>query len=196
MKSIYIYDKNLNCIFKPFITTIEEFENDKNRFYSNWDDTMYYSEILLENPIIDNGKLRNKTNIELIKEGKVKLPEGQYLENDEIIISEIPTDLVIPYWDKTNNTWVEKASEQELLQKELDERKKFYIKERGLASIFITEFICGINNDSDTIKEVKQYLKDIHPDNISNNNKRSLLRLNKVNRPKILESIEKEVKNV
>lgn len=111
MKIIYIYlIATMKCIAKPVITGIEDFKKNPNLFYPNWDDTiMKWSEVLLDNPIVDlkTGELREMSKYELIKNGKLNLNDGEYLnEGDKtIVFIEKPNDWSI--WNKVNSKWEE-----------------------------------------------------------------------------------------
>lgn len=191
MKVIYIYNKKLECIFKPYITSLEEFKLNKNKFYSEWNDSMYYSEELISHPIIDDGVLRSKTYMERIKCGDEKLPDGQYIVDGEIILSEIPNDMIIPYWNIDKCLWEEKASEQEILEYKFKNDKSLYIKERNLVNVYMVEYNCGIRDDIDELNEVYDYLKSIYPDRY----RRKTFSNESIKRPKVLETIEMEVNN-
>lgn len=111
MKIIYIYlIATMKCIAKPVITGIEDFKKNPNLFYPNWNDTiMKWSEVLLDNPIVDlkTGELREMSKCELIKNGKLNLNDGEYLNegNKTIVFVEKPNDWSI--WSKVNSKWEE-----------------------------------------------------------------------------------------
>lgn len=111
MKVIYIYlITTMKCIAQPVITTIEEFKENPNLFYPNWNDTiMKWSEVLLDNPIIDlkTGELREMSKYELVKNGKLNLNDGEYLNEGKktIVFIEKPNDWNI--WSKINSKWEE-----------------------------------------------------------------------------------------
>ena len=111
MKIIYIYlIATMKCIAKPVITGIEDFKKNPNLFYPNWNDTiMKWSEVLLDNPIVDlkTGELREMSKYELIKNGKLNLNDGEYLNegNKTIVFVEKPNDWSI--WSKVNSKWEE-----------------------------------------------------------------------------------------
>lgn len=111
MKIIYIYlIATMKCIAKPVTTGIEDFKKNPNLFYPNWNDTiMKWSEVLLDNPIVDlkTGELREMSKYELIKNGKLNLNDGEYLNegNKTIVFVEKPNDWSI--WSKVNSKWEE-----------------------------------------------------------------------------------------
>lgn len=111
MKIIYIYlIATMKCIAKPVTTGIEDFKKNPNLFYPNWNDTiMKWSEALLGNPVIDlkTGELREMSKYELIKNGKLNLNDGEYLNEDDktIVFIEKPNEWSI--WNKVNSKWEE-----------------------------------------------------------------------------------------
>ena len=60
MKIIYIYDKDLKFVMGIYADSEEKFESDPKGHYKNWEDGYYYSDKLLENPILEDGKLKEK----------------------------------------------------------------------------------------------------------------------------------------
>lgn len=109
MTIVYIYEVNsLECIARPTITTTESFKEKPNLFYPLWnEETMKFSEVLLNNPIIDSktGELREMTEVEKIKANKTVLSDGSYLDevNETIVTIAKPNDWSV--WDKNSNTW-------------------------------------------------------------------------------------------
>ena len=109
MTIVYIYEVNsLECIARPTITTIESFKEKPNLFYPLWnEETMKFSETLLNNPTVDlkTGELREMTEVEKIKAGKTTLSDGSYLDevNETIVTIAKPNDWSV--WDKNSNTW-------------------------------------------------------------------------------------------
>ena len=81
-----IYDKkSLKIIARPIITNLEEFEEKPALFYPDWDSEKHiWSELEYENPVLDNGKLRESTKEELYKAGKYTLAENELIENGKI----------------------------------------------------------------------------------------------------------------
>ena len=84
--NVVIYDKkSLGIIARPIITNLEEFKNSPNLFYPNWDSEKHiWSELEYENPVLDNGNLREATKEELYKAGKYTLAENELIENGKI----------------------------------------------------------------------------------------------------------------
>ena len=141
MTVIYIYlIATMECIAKPVVTTVGEFKENPILFYPDWnDETMKFSETLLNNPIIDskNGELREMAEVEKIKAGKRVLDDGSYLDevNETIVTIAKPNEWSV--WDKDSHTWkvdndLLNAKLKELREKalkELDEAKSNYLNQ-------------------------------------------------------------------
>ena len=84
--NVVIYDKkSLKIIARPTITNLEDFKINPNLFYPDWDAEKHiWSELEYENPVLDNGNLREATKEELYKAGKYTLAENELLENGKI----------------------------------------------------------------------------------------------------------------
>lgn len=119
-KIIYIYNKNLELIGQPFITEYEEFKKNPNKFFPNWETTMYASLEKYNNPILDKktGEIREKTREELILiDNKLELlQDGEYVEDGEIIVVGAPDNLIKKTWDKNTHIWKEGATREELIE--------------------------------------------------------------------------------
>ena len=119
-KIIYIYDKNLELIGQPFITEYEEFKKNPNKFFPNWETTMYASLEKYNNPIIDtiSENIREKTREELILlDNKLELlQDGEYVETGEIIVVEAPENFIKKIWNKEMHIWEEGATREELIE--------------------------------------------------------------------------------
>jgi len=130
MTIVYIYEANsLECIARPTITTIEEFKEKTNLFYPLWDGkTMKFSETLLNNPIVDlkTGELREMTEIEKVKSGKIILQDGSYLDevNETIVTIAKPNDWSV--WDKNSHAW---KVDNDLLNAKLKELREKALKD-------------------------------------------------------------------
>ena len=130
MTVIYIYlIATMECIARPTITTIEEFKEKPNLFYPDWNDkTMKWSEVLLNNPTVDskNNKLREMTEIEKVKNGKIILQDGSYLdeENETIVTIAKPNEWSV--WDKDSHAW---KVDNDLLNKKLKELREKALKD-------------------------------------------------------------------
>ena len=127
---VYIYlIATMECIARPTITTIEEFKEKPNLFYPDWNDkTMKWSEVLLNNPTVDskNNKLREMTEIEKVKNGKIILQDGSYLdeENETIVTIAKPNEWSV--WDKDSHTW---KVDNDLLNTKLKELREKALKD-------------------------------------------------------------------
>jgi len=128
---IYIYlIATLENIAQPVVTTFEEFKENPATFYPDWDnETMKYSTVLLQNPVVDTktGELREMTEAEKVKAGVLTLYEGQYLDGEEI--KTVPKPNEYSKWDKKNHVWVEDRIEKLQYLKELRyQKQQEYIK--------------------------------------------------------------------
>lgn len=130
MTIIYIYSvDSLECIARPTVTTTEEFKENPNMFYPDWnEETMKFSETLLNNPVIDskNGELREMTEVEKIKTGKTVLSDGSYLDevNETIVTIAKPNEWSI--WDKDSHVW---KVDNDLLNAKLKELREKALKD-------------------------------------------------------------------
>ena len=119
-KIIYIYNKNLELIGQPFITEYEEFKKNPNKFFPNWETTMYASLEKYNNPILDRktGEIREKTREELILiDNKSELlQDGEYVKDGEIIVVEAPENFIKKVWNKEMHIWEEGATREELIE--------------------------------------------------------------------------------
>ena len=127
---IYIYLVNsLKCIAQPVTTGVEDFKKNPSLFYPYWNnETMKYSEILLDNPILDKktGEIREMNEFEKVKSGKIVLSDGSYLDevNETIVTIAKPNEWSV--WDKNSNTW---KVDNDLLNKKLKELREKVLKD-------------------------------------------------------------------
>ena len=84
--NVVIYNKkNLEIIARPIITSLEDFKINPNLFYPDWDSEKHvWDEKEYQNPVLDNGNLREETKEELYKAGKYILAENELIENGKI----------------------------------------------------------------------------------------------------------------
>lgn len=149
MTVIYIYlIATMECIARPTITTIESFKEKPNLFYPDWnEETMKFSEVLLNNPVVDSktGELREMTEVEKIKTGKTTLSDGSYLDevNETIVTIAKPNDWSV--WDKNSNTW---KVDNDLLNKKLKELRTKASKDLIEAKSNFLNQPLGIEKDS------------------------------------------------
>ena len=84
--NIVIYDKkSLEIIARPIITNLEDFKKEPNLFYPDWDSKKHiWNELEYQNPVLENGNLREATKEELYKAGKYTLAENELIANGKI----------------------------------------------------------------------------------------------------------------
>lgn len=81
-----IYNKDtLEIIGRPVVSNLENFEKDPNLFFPDFNkENHIFSEIEYQNPVLENGNLRESTREELYKAGKYILAENELIENGKI----------------------------------------------------------------------------------------------------------------
>nr|DAN39364.1 MAG TPA: hypothetical protein [Caudoviricetes sp.] len=84
--NVVIYDKkSLEVIARPIITSLEDFKINPNLFYPDWDSEKHiWNELEYQNPVLENGNLREATKEELYKAGKYNLAENELIEDGKI----------------------------------------------------------------------------------------------------------------
>lgn len=84
--NVVIYDKKgLEIIARPTITNLEDFKINPNLFYPDWDAEKHiWDEKEYQNPVLDNGNLREATKEELYRAEKYTLAENELIENEKI----------------------------------------------------------------------------------------------------------------
>ena len=84
--NVVIYNKkSLETIARPTITNLEDFKINPNLFYPDWDAEKHiWTELEYQNPVLDNGNLREATKEELYRAEKYTLAENELLENGKI----------------------------------------------------------------------------------------------------------------
>lgn len=89
--NVVIYNKkSLEIIARPIITSLEDFKINPNLFYPDWDSEKHiWSELEYQNPVLDNGNLREATKEELYKAGKYTLAENELIENGKIKVVQL-----------------------------------------------------------------------------------------------------------
>ena len=89
--NVVIYDKkSLEIIARPTITNLEDFKINPNLFYPDWDAEKHiWTELEYQNPVLDNGNLREATKEELYKAGKYTLAENELIENGKIKVVQL-----------------------------------------------------------------------------------------------------------
>ena len=83
---IHIYlIATMECIAHPVTTGIDKFKENPNLFYPDWNaENHIWSETEYQNPVFENGNLREATKEELYKAGKYTLAENELIENGKI----------------------------------------------------------------------------------------------------------------
>ena len=114
--NIYIYNKNpLRLEGIPIVSSFEQFKINPLEFYPTWNiENNIASETKFENPILDTDIIREKTREEqILLDNKLELlQDGEYLENNKIIIVPVPEELFIKKWVSPN--WIEGATKQDI----------------------------------------------------------------------------------
>jgi hypothetical protein len=84
--NVVIYDKkSLEIIARPIITNLEDFEKEPTLFFPDFNkENHIFSEIEYQNPVLENGNLREATKEELYKAGKYILAENELIEDGKI----------------------------------------------------------------------------------------------------------------
>nr|DAS07152.1 MAG TPA: hypothetical protein [Caudoviricetes sp.] len=115
--NIVIYDKkSLEIIARPIITNLEDFKINPNLFYPDWDNVKHiWNEIEYQNPVLENGNLRESTKEELYKAGKYILAENELLENNKIKTVELSECEFI----ENNTVKLDRKKKIEQIKKEL-----------------------------------------------------------------------------
>ena len=88
--NIVIYDrKSLEIIARPIVTNLEDFKSNPALFYPDWDAEKHiWTELEYQNPVLDNGNLREATKEELYRAEKYTLAENELLEIKTVELSE------------------------------------------------------------------------------------------------------------
>lgn len=116
---VYIYNKELELIGQPYITSYDDFVSNPQGFYPTWDEeNMYVSKDKLQYPIIEDNLLREKTQKELKLEGIIELDDGEYIEDGKLIVVEYDDKLgyLKRMWNKETHIWYEGATEKEIAE--------------------------------------------------------------------------------
>lgn len=89
-----------------------------DKVFTDWQegDILYVGNIPLNYPIEDNGEMREMTDVELVKGGIRKLLAGECIVGDEIIIMEIPSELLKPVWNFQECIWEEGMAKEDFIE--------------------------------------------------------------------------------
>ena len=134
--NVVIYDKkNLEIIARPVITNLEEFKSNPNLFYPDWDlEKHIWNELEYQNPVLENGDLRESTKEEFYKAGKYILADNELVENNQIKTVELSEFEYI----EDNQVKYKKEEKIEKLKQELyelrieREKKPFEFEVKGI----------------------------------------------------------------
>lgn len=113
--NIYIYNKQTLALEGvPVTSSFKEFKTNPIEFYPNWNIYNIASDTLFLNPILDGEIIREKTREEqIIQDNKLELlQDGEYLENNRIVIVTVPEGLFIKKWVYPN--WIEGATQEDI----------------------------------------------------------------------------------
>ena len=115
--NVVIYDKkSLEIIAKPVITNLEDFKKEPNLFYPDWDlEKHIWNELEYQNPVLENGNLRESTKEELYKAGKYILAENELVEDGKIKTVELSEFEYI----ENNTVKLDRKKKIEQIKKEL-----------------------------------------------------------------------------
>ena len=134
MNAVIYEKKGFKIIARPTITNLEDFKINPNLFYPDWDAEKHiWSELEYENPVLDNGNLREATKEELYKAGKYTLDENELIENGKIKTAELSEYEYI----ENNQIKYKKEERIEKLKEELyqlrleREKKPFEVEVKG-----------------------------------------------------------------
>ena len=138
---IYIYSLiTLEVVARPIVNSYGEFKDNPTKFYPSWNIADHIpTEVEFQNPLLDSGVIREKTREELIllDNKNELLQDGEYIENNKIIVVVAPDNLFKKVWNKTTNAWEEGATQDDVDKEmnrlidefiELSEQKEKYIK--------------------------------------------------------------------
>lgn len=111
----HLYDNNLNFLVS-LNYEYEDFIKEPSKFYPEWQPSFYATEQKYEEPVLDQGSLREKTREEkiLLDKRLDLLADGEYIEQGQIIIVPAPEGLLKKVWNKDTHTWSEGATQEEL----------------------------------------------------------------------------------
>ena len=85
---------------------------------------------------IDGDRLRNPTVEEEIEMGLIKLEDGQYVENNEIITVYPDSSILKPHWNTFLKRWMETATEEEIeTHKAMELEHSLYMCKKALINL-------------------------------------------------------------
>lgn len=115
---VHIYDENLKYLI-GLNYEYKDFKKNPILYYPKWQNTFYATENKYEYPVIDtNNIIREMTREEKILNLGMEelLEDGEYLENDKLIVIEYDEKLgyLKRTWNKETHIWHEGATKEEL----------------------------------------------------------------------------------
>lgn len=143
---LYIYDDNLNFLISLNYEYVD-FIKEPSKFYPDWESSFYATEQKYEEPVLDQGYLREKTREEKILLDKKLdlLADGEYIEQNQIIVVPVPEGLLEKFWNKETHTWKEGATDEEL--------KEFYFNKINTYKAEILEVGFDFNGHQQKCRE-------------------------------------------
>ena len=149
------------------------------------DEVVYFGSNILRHPFLENGKLREATDRELLDKGLYTLSENEVLVGDTakmIYEFPIPEGMAKPVFNKETLKWEETATAEEIAEHVLRQSVSFYNSELEFASKATAELACEIISP-EMYNDVKSYMKAIDP---YAQPTRTIMEL-KINRPSIFD---------
>ncbi len=122
--SIYIYQNN-ELLIGVIAPSLEEFNNNPSKFYPHIPEGVFVtSETRFDYPIVEGNTVRNKTREEriLLANELELLYQGEYVDNNEILVKDCPNGLYKPQWVSPN--WIEGATIDEVKEEKRLELKR------------------------------------------------------------------------
>ena len=152
----YVYNKQAELL-ATIPATSECFNQNPTLYYPHYENSMITSEVKFINPVFADGKLREKTRTELIKDGTETLNVGEIIVGNKIETVEIPDGLIIPTWD--GKEWLESRDTEIVLP--ILEEKMIQLKIRITA-------VRGLRFDSVPLEIELEQLHKKHDEIIAN----------------------------
>nr|DAL60222.1 MAG TPA_asm: protein of unknown function (DUF4376) [Caudoviricetes sp.] len=123
---LHIYDNNLNFLVS-LNYEYEDFIKEPSKYYPDWEPSFYATQDKYNSPILSDGALREKTREEkiLLDKRLDLLADGEYIDQNQIIVVPAPEGLLKKDWDKETHTWKEGATDEELKDYYFDNINRF-----------------------------------------------------------------------
>lgn len=141
--NIYIYKNNTETnkdelLVGVIAPSLEEFNKNPSKFYPPLPEGLFVaSEHCYDHPVIEGSTVREKTREEriLIDNELELLYQGEYIDNNEILVKDCPNNLYKPQWVYPN--WVEGATLDEVKEEKRIELKKE--RDKGIYEPYLYE---------------------------------------------------------